>query len=145
MRLRVFENSSSTHQTTITEPPHPTHNKKYHHHEHADTAPYSTTPIDPTPESAHTPHADNPYNSHTPPSHSQTPAQSDNAPYGCFSLFHGFMGWIVPQSPNFRIPSLPPEGVRKCGFCPPPAGSPHCVRGTAQRFGFPCLQVSPTA
>jgi hypothetical protein len=27
-RSRVFENSSSTHQTTITQPPQPTHNKK---------------------------------------------------------------------------------------------------------------------
>jgi threonine dehydrogenase-like Zn-dependent dehydrogenase len=34
------------------------------------------------------------------------------------------------------------EGVRKCGFCPPPAGSPHCVRGT-QSVRFP-LQAGGT-
>jgi hypothetical protein len=67
MFLRVFENSSSTHQTTITEPPHPTHNKKINHPQHANTAPPSTTPTNPTPEPSHTPHADNLCNSHTPP------------------------------------------------------------------------------
>jgi hypothetical protein len=31
------------------------------------------------------------------------------------------------------------------GLVPLCAGSPCFARGTAQRFGFPCLQVSPTA
>jgi alpha-ketoglutarate-dependent taurine dioxygenase len=67
-------------QPHTTQPPHPTRNKKHHHPQHANTAPYSTTPTDPTPEPAHTPHADNPYNSHTPHAHAQTPALSENAP-----------------------------------------------------------------
>jgi hypothetical protein len=53
-------------------------------------------------------------------------------------------GWCIPLSkttqeqPFFEHPQPLGEGVRKCGFCPPPAGSPHCVRGTQSvRFPLP--------
>jgi hypothetical protein len=156
MRLRVFENSSSTHQTTITEPPHHTQQKN--------TTTTNTQILHPIPQHQLTPHP-NPHIRHTPTTHI-TPIRPLHTPKhllnpitlltGAFLCFMVSWGGLFLNLPIFEYPlshlrvfenavfapscRFPPlrEGNRAEVRFPLPAGFPYCVRGTRKaRFPLP--------